>query len=323
MESSVPLEAAGEPLVSVVIPTCRRPVLASRAVSSALGQTMRDVEVIVVLAARDGETERMLAAIQDPRLRVLPADGSQNPSQARNRGVRAARARWTAFLDDDDEWLPAKLGLQVETAERSGFATPIVSCRLLARARQGDRVWPERGPAAGEPIGDYLFIRRSLFGGAGLLQTSTLFAPTELFRRLPFREDLTRAEDLDWALRADRLPGCGFELAGKDPLVVWDIEDDRPRASAGSWRDYAVWIRDGRELVSPRAYASYLLTAVSMHAANSEGGLEAFRVLWRQARADGEPAALDLLVHAGHWILPDALRRRLAVWAAGMARIFP
>jgi glycosyltransferase involved in cell wall biosynthesis len=322
MEPAATIEQGRAPLVSAVIPTYRRPERLARAVGSVLSQTFADLELVVVPAEPDAETERVLAGIDDPRLRWSSADGRRNASTARNLGVRAARGRWTAFLDDDDEWLPEKLERQLATAERSAFETPVVSCRVLARTRQGDRVWPERGPHPGEPIGDYLFVRRGLFGGGGLLQTSTLLAPTELWRRVPFREDLSLADDLDWALRAERVAGCGFELAGDEPLAVWDIEDDRPRVSAGYWRGYAAWIRDVRELVSRRAYASYLLTAVSLHAAKGGAGSDAFLALWRQARAGGDPSALDLLVHAGHWVVPDALRRRLAVWrAAATARV--
>ena len=57
-------------LVSTVIPTRNRPSLVLRAVRSALNQTFRSTEVIVVLDGPDEKTAQGLAQIDDPR--VLP-----------------------------------------------------------------------------------------------------------------------------------------------------------------------------------------------------------------------------------------------------------
>ncbi|MBI1357225.1 MAG: glycosyltransferase [Acidobacteria bacterium] len=308
------------PLVSAVIPACRRPAAAARAVRSALAQSWSSLEVIVVPACPDTDLGGELASIADPRLRILEPR-RLGASEARNRGVRAAAGRWVAFLDDDDEWSPRKIELQAAAAEASPQARPVVSCRLRARWSQGELVWPRRVPAPGEAIGDYLFRRQSLFGGGGLVQTSTLFAPRELLLELPFREDLRIAEDLDWVLRAERA-GSRVEFAGTEPLALWDIEDDRPRLSSapGAWREALAWIRDERELVSPEAYASYLLTWVSAEAAREGGGWKSWRELWREARRGGRPSLLDAAVHAGHFLAPPKLLRRLATWATGRGR---
>ena len=57
------------PLVSVVIPTRRRPVFVSRALASAFGQTYPNLEVVVIVDGPDEETELYLAGIDDHRLR--------------------------------------------------------------------------------------------------------------------------------------------------------------------------------------------------------------------------------------------------------------
>ena len=311
---------SAQPLVSAIIPTCRRPALAARAVRSALEQTLQDIEVVVAPACPDTALGEELLAIADPRLRIL-APAKLGASAARNRGVRESRGRWVAFLDDDDEWLPPKLERQTAVAARSQQPRPVISCRMLARWGGGGLVWPRRLPEAGEPIGDYLFRRRTLFGGGGFVQTSTLLAPRELLLELPFREDLRTAEDLDWVLRAEQA-GARVEFAGLEPLVIWDIEDDRPRLSAadGAWRDALAWIRGSPELVSPEAYASYLLTWVSGEAARDGAGSAAWIELWREARRGGRVSALDALVHAGHWVAPPGFLRRLAMLATGRGR---
>jgi glycosyltransferase involved in cell wall biosynthesis len=59
-----------QPDVSVVIPTHSRPVLLTRAVESALRQTLENVEVIVIVDGRDQESQAVLARAGDARVRV-------------------------------------------------------------------------------------------------------------------------------------------------------------------------------------------------------------------------------------------------------------
>src|SRR5689334_5208317 len=107
---------SSEPDVSVVIPTLNRPELAARAVRSVLAQTHDSLEVVVVVDGPDPGTREHLETIGDERLRVLELPERGKAPNARNQGALAARGRWTALLDDDDEWLPAKLETQLKLA---------------------------------------------------------------------------------------------------------------------------------------------------------------------------------------------------------------
>jgi glycosyltransferase involved in cell wall biosynthesis len=309
--------------VSVIIPTCRRPRLVLRAIASVLSQTLQEFEVIVVLADEDRETQFALSSVVDDRLRVLPYEGPLSTPAARNRGVQNARGDWVAFLDDDDTWLPDKLRRQSQVAAGSRYPVPIVSCGMLARDEQSERLWPRRLPKRGEPLGDYLFRRRSFLGAGGYLQSSTLFAPRELFLEVPFRS-VRPGDDLDWALRAVRRENVGVEFvtnaAGDrpEPLIVWNINLGRPRESISHrWRDSLDWIRQNADLVGPEAYASYLLTWVSLEAARQKAGIRGFWELWREAARHGRPSAVDLIVHLGHWVFPASTLQRLSGWLTG------
>lgn len=105
--------------VSVIITTYQRPEACERALISALTQEPGPLEVLV---CDDGSTDDTPARLRqwetvDPRvryLRVAPNRGT--PGVARNLGIAEARGAWVAFLDDDDEWLPGKLGAQLDAA---------------------------------------------------------------------------------------------------------------------------------------------------------------------------------------------------------------
>jgi len=100
------------PRVSVVIPTYNRAHLVAEAIESVLTQSFTDFELIVVDDGSTDQTEEVLRAITDPRLKYLEQP-NQGASAARNTGIRAATGEYTAFLDSDDLFLPKKLSLQV------------------------------------------------------------------------------------------------------------------------------------------------------------------------------------------------------------------
>src|SRR5918993_498800 len=102
--------------VSVVVPTRNRSRLLASTLRSVLVQRGVELEVIVVDEGSTDNTPEMLAALDDPRVRVLRHDVPRGLSAARNRGADEARGEWVAFVDDDDLWAPEKLVSQLDAA---------------------------------------------------------------------------------------------------------------------------------------------------------------------------------------------------------------
>jgi glycosyltransferase involved in cell wall biosynthesis len=287
--------------------------LLRRALDSVLAQTFDSFEIHVVVDGPDARTEAVLAAESDGRLRVHIHPVSLGGAAARNTAVRMAAARWVAFLDDDDEWLPRKLERQVATL--ADAVDPIVSfTRLIAQAPHGSYVWPRRPPRDGEHISDYLFVRGSMFAGENGVQTSTIVAPRQLLATYPFDESLHRLQDTDWLLRVARA-GARLEFCPA-ALTIWHIEERRSSITGDrqkDWRLLCDWISARRDLVTPRAYASFLLVrggAASAASLDVRGGL----AVWREALRHGRPGTLDVLLFASRWLVPPALRRTLRAW---------
>jgi len=298
------------PDVSVVIPTRFRPDLVVRAVRSALAQTHRDLEVIVVIDGPDDATEEALAALADDRVRVLTLPAKGGAPNARNQGAQAARGAWVAYLDDDDEWLPSKLEIQLGAAAASGAAVPVVASRLINRTPRADSVMPRRLPGPDEPISEYLTVRRGLFYGDGFIQTSTIMAPASLFQRVPFTVGLRRQQELDWTLRALRQEGAALVFAS-EPLVLWHQDEDRERISLSApWREQLDWLRASRPLFTRRAYAAFAMSVLSSMAATTRS-FSVFREILAEARDHGRPGIIDYVTYLQIWALPPGIRHRL------------
>jgi glycosyltransferase involved in cell wall biosynthesis len=102
------------PAVSVIVPTYNRVAYLRSALLSVERQAFWDFELLVL---DDGSSDGTLDFLRGYRpvfpFRWFSFQGRER-SFLRNLGAREARGELLAFLDDDDEWIPEKLGRQVE-----------------------------------------------------------------------------------------------------------------------------------------------------------------------------------------------------------------
>ncbi len=314
VDVKVPFGAFGNEgrLVSVVIPTRNRPQLVVRAVNSALAQSYANLEVVVVVDGPDAETTHALELVGDERLRVIVLPSARGGANARNAGSKAARGGWIAFLDDDDEWLPEKIELQMNVALTSRFLYPIVGCQYVAKSDEYELIWPRKTPSF--PISEYMLARNSLSMGEGHLSTITLLLPKEVFAACPFNAALTRCHEVDWVLRALGVAGTGIEFVNTPLAVAYHSVKGERITAKPDWRASLDWVESVRSLVTDRAYSSYLAITVSSQASRA-GEWRAFLPLLNRMTMGGKPKARDLMFFFGAWFVPRWVQ--LAVRRAG------
>lgn len=100
--------------VSIIIPCYRQAQFLAATIESALAQTHRDLEVIVIDDGSPDHTAEVAARYaSDPRFRYLRQENTGLPG-ARNRGLAETTGEYVCFLDSDDLLLPDKCRRQVE-----------------------------------------------------------------------------------------------------------------------------------------------------------------------------------------------------------------
>lgn len=158
-----------QPLVTAIITTCARPRLVGRAIDSVFAQTYPNLECVVVNDGTDAETRDVLAAKQAeyPALRVIQQPEQRGLSVARNTGMEAAQGAFVAFLDDDDVWLPAKIGLQVARILDAGPQCGLAYAWF--ELRRGDEVVGGRQPVLEGMIFPQLIVSQPLGNGSTYL----------------------------------------------------------------------------------------------------------------------------------------------------------
>jgi len=177
--------------VSVIIPAHNAELFIRESVDSALAQTHRDVEVIVVNDNSTDDTPRILREYGN-RIRLLhQRNGSAAAS--RNAGAKIATGDWLALLDADDLWEPTKLERQL--------AITTSTCSYTNRTNIGSRgdVPELQSDVTTMHDGD-VFMPLLLEGN--FMTNSSVMVRRHIFERLGgFTTTLKNAEDWDLWLR--------------------------------------------------------------------------------------------------------------------------
>lgn len=118
------------PAVSIVIPCFNQAHFLGDAIESALNQTFRGIEVIVV---DDGSTDETHSVAQSYEAVHYVRQENLGLAAARNAGLAASRGRMCVFLDSDDRLLPNAVEVGVaELEEHSDAAFASGICTLIA-----------------------------------------------------------------------------------------------------------------------------------------------------------------------------------------------
>lgn len=106
------------PEVSVIIPAYNTEKYLAQALSSALNQTLTNIEVIVVNDLSTDNTLKIAKSFNDSRLKVLSHEKNMGAGAARNTALNAATGKWIAVLDSDDWFDPHRLEHLIEIANQ-------------------------------------------------------------------------------------------------------------------------------------------------------------------------------------------------------------
>lgn len=195
--------ASVPPVVSIIIPSYKRPSETRRAVESALRQDYRPVEIIVVDdngAASEYAilTERALSdLIESGAIVYIRHATNRGGNAARNSGVRASTGEFISFLDSDDEFRSNKTRMQVEAIEGAPEDSRIVAAVCNTAIHMGGKYQEESQDSGQIRSGaDVLRGRYKLGFGSSLIFRRRCIEDIGLFD-----ERLVRHQEIDFILR--------------------------------------------------------------------------------------------------------------------------
>ncbi len=208
------------PILSVIIPTHKRPQILRRTLEYIERQTIVDqIEVIVV----NDESEKLKVKSEKFGLRILNVPPCHQ-GVARNRGVEGAKGKYVLFIGDDIFLAPDACARHIQAHSPPLPVGEGLGVRA-SRAVLGFTTWD---PAVGiTPVMEWLEFSGWQFGYPMIAPyahqtipssiqhrftyTSHISLPTEIAKKFPFREDVTLYgwEDIEWGWR---LKNAGVKL---------------------------------------------------------------------------------------------------------------
>lgn len=204
------------PLVTVYIPTHKRPKLLLRAVTSVLRQSYQELEIRVVLDGPDQATSEALGPLSaDRRLIVTTNPTRSGACVARNLAISQARGEFITGLDDDDEFEADHVQRLYETLATHGGSFACTTSRL--RRHAGDQV---RHVLEG-PISLKMLCRKNVIGNQVFTKTASLQSLGGFDPKMP------AWQDYELWFRLCKRDGPGFKADHRSYIQHLDHEADR------------------------------------------------------------------------------------------------
>ena len=122
-------------LISIIVTTYNRCDVLGRAIRSVLAQDYPDWELILVDDGSTDNTEAVVQAFADDRIRILRHPANRGVSAAKNTGFDNIRGEWFTTLDSDDEMTaPDALSTFMRIPREIDPAITTISCNCIDSA---------------------------------------------------------------------------------------------------------------------------------------------------------------------------------------------
>lgn len=300
-------------LVSVIIPAYNS-VYVRDGIVSVLGQTSRNLELIVVDDGSPGDAIEQICA-EFPEIRYIRQTNA-GPSAARNHGVREARGELIAFLDDDDLWLPDKLEKQVSLYESIASKERVGLIYTGQFLFDCETVFGAKVDTANGMVYPYLLFGQFIGSCSSVLIPRTVFDEVGYFD-----ERLICTQDFEFFLRIARQK---MIYSIDEPLIKYRTRPDQisKDPSLNNKEDLEVLAMQ-KEFVGPGLYLQVLEFNRKLRAARykekaydslfrKQEPLEYANWLWKSVATGRKFPSLPSLVYLVLGFLPGRLAARLA-----------
>lgn len=193
------------PLDSVVIPAYNCAEFIADALDSALAQTFKNYEILLV---NDGspDTEKLETVLEnyfDKIIYIRQKNGGT--AVARNTAIENARGEFLAFLDGDDVWLPEYLEAQLKAIAAKNCDLIYADAKLFGNLRDKSETYMVKSPSSGAVTTESL-----LSGQCNVITSGTVVRRAKVLAVGKFNAELPQivSEDFDLWFQLAKSGAC-------------------------------------------------------------------------------------------------------------------
>ena len=120
-------------LISVIIPYYKKKEYIISSINSALNQTYKNLEIIIIYDDLNKEDLNLLKKIKkkDKRIKIYINKKNLGAGRSRNKGIKLSKGIFVAFLDSDDLWKKNKLKKQIFFMKKNGINASHTSYTII------------------------------------------------------------------------------------------------------------------------------------------------------------------------------------------------
>jgi len=189
------------PLVSVIVPTYNRPDMLTETLESILNQSYQNYEIIVV---NDGgvDVEGIITRLNTRgNITYVRHNMNKGLAASRNTGIRLAKGKYLAYLDDDDVFYPNHIETLVKLLEESDYKVAYTDAHRAHQVPDGDsyKIVSRDIPYSVDFSKDLLLV-------CNISPVNCFMHERECIEKVGlFDETLTTHEDWDFWIRLSRM----------------------------------------------------------------------------------------------------------------------
>lgn len=217
------------PLVSIIIPTYNRWKYIKKAIDSCLGQTYRNIEILVIDDCSSDNTNDIIEWINDSRIKYFKNINNSWAPFSRNRWIKLSKWDFINFLDDDDELLPKKIELQIEKFKNSCINNLwVVTCDIKYNRSDNNKLRLNRKS---------WFIYKDLLRSYCISWTQSMLIKSNVFDFYKF--DLGFESNQEYDLMIQISSNYNFDFID----YVWAIQNESENQISFNFRKKIDWSR--------------------------------------------------------------------------------
>ena len=196
-------------LISVIIPFYKKENFFLSAYKSALNQSYKNIEIIIICDDPDLKSINFLKKnLKKKNTKVFFNKKNNGVSYCRNLGIQKSSGDYIAFLDSDDLWKKDKLKLQILWMIKNNIKISHTSYEIINdnNVKVGKQIAKDKL--------DYNLLLKCCYIG-----TSTVIVKKELFKNIRFPNISTQEDYITWL----KISKSHFIYGLKKKLSFWRI----------------------------------------------------------------------------------------------------